>query len=266
MNIEIANRLVQLRKQKGYSQEELADKLGISRQAVSKWERAEASPDTDNLICLAKLYGVSLDDLLNSDESIEDIADRTKDQQAEKEKEKEEDPEQTVIDDDGDQIKIKGGIHIKDKDGDEVHISSGEVYIKDAESGKIIRKDLKMSKFAKFMSELEGSLFLVAVVAYILLGSLAGLWAESWCIFFLPELICSIFRAIHKRRFCAFNAAFAALFAFFFVCMWVPGTSANLWHPMWVVFLGIPTYYTIFGSVDRVLKDNEVDENIIDAD
>ena len=63
MTIEVADRLVKLRKKYGYSQEELADKLGLSRQAVSKWERAEASPDTDNLICLAKLYGVSLDEL-----------------------------------------------------------------------------------------------------------------------------------------------------------------------------------------------------------
>lgn len=64
MNLQIANRLLQLRKERGLSQEELADQLGISRQAVSKWERAEASPDTDNLICLAKLYNVSLDYLL----------------------------------------------------------------------------------------------------------------------------------------------------------------------------------------------------------
>ncbi len=70
MNIEIANRLVRLRKEKGLSQEELAAKIGISRQAVSKWERAEASPDTDNLILLARLYGVSLDALLATEDEI----------------------------------------------------------------------------------------------------------------------------------------------------------------------------------------------------
>ncbi|UZT82484.1 helix-turn-helix domain-containing protein [Caproicibacterium sp. BJN0003] len=71
MNIEIANRMVQLRKKKGLSQEELAEKLGISRQAVSKWERAESSPDTDNLILLARLYQISLDDLLKTDDPVE---------------------------------------------------------------------------------------------------------------------------------------------------------------------------------------------------
>ena len=70
MNIEIANRLVQLRKANGLSQEELAAKIGISRQAVSKWERAEASPDTDNLILLSRLYGVSLDSLLATEDEV----------------------------------------------------------------------------------------------------------------------------------------------------------------------------------------------------
>ena len=64
MNLEIANRLLARRREHGYSQEELAYKLGVSRQAVSKWERAESSPDTDNLLALARLYGVSLDALL----------------------------------------------------------------------------------------------------------------------------------------------------------------------------------------------------------
>lgn len=68
MNIKLANRLVELRKENKLSQEALAEKLGISRQAISKWERAEASPDTDNLIALADLYGLTLDQLLGNDE------------------------------------------------------------------------------------------------------------------------------------------------------------------------------------------------------
>lgn len=65
MNLEIANRLVALRREHGLTQEGLAASLGVSRQAVSKWERAEASPDTDNLLALSRLYGISLDDLLS---------------------------------------------------------------------------------------------------------------------------------------------------------------------------------------------------------
>lgn len=70
MTISTADRLVQLRKEKGLSQEALAAKLGVSRQAISKWERAEASPDTDNLIALAEIYGITLDALLDSEKEI----------------------------------------------------------------------------------------------------------------------------------------------------------------------------------------------------
>ena len=63
----LGSRLAKYRKLKGLSQEELAFKLDVSRQAVSKRERDEASPDTNNLIALAKIYGVSLDDLLYKD-------------------------------------------------------------------------------------------------------------------------------------------------------------------------------------------------------
>lgn len=69
MNVEIANKLVKLRKQYGYSQEQLAEKIGVSRQAVSKWERSESSPDTENLIALAKIYNLSIDDMINHNSS-----------------------------------------------------------------------------------------------------------------------------------------------------------------------------------------------------
>ena len=126
MNIKIANRLVELRKKSGLSQEQLADKLGLSRQAVSKWERAEASPDTDNLICLAKLYNVSLDDLLSSDESIDDIAKETKEREEEN---KEHDF--TVKDDKGNVVHVsKGGAYVHVNNGnDDVLVSSDGVNI-----------------------------------------------------------------------------------------------------------------------------------------
>ena len=68
MNIKLADRLVELRKEHKLSQEALAEKLGLSRQSISKWERAEASPDTDNLIALAEVYGITLDELLGNNE------------------------------------------------------------------------------------------------------------------------------------------------------------------------------------------------------
>ena len=67
MNVDMAKRLADRRRQAGLTQEGLAEKLNVTRQAVSKWERSESSPDTDNLIALAALYDVSLDKLLYSD-------------------------------------------------------------------------------------------------------------------------------------------------------------------------------------------------------
>lgn len=59
-----AERLIELRKQAGLSQESLAERLNISRQAISKWERGESTPDMDNLKMLGQIYNVSMDYLL----------------------------------------------------------------------------------------------------------------------------------------------------------------------------------------------------------
>lgn len=60
-----------LRKQKGLSQEKLSEQLKVSRQAISKWELGESLPDTENVVCLSKFFGVSIDYLLNDDISSE---------------------------------------------------------------------------------------------------------------------------------------------------------------------------------------------------
>lgn len=58
------NRLYQLRKQKGFSQEELANRLNVSRQTVSKWEVGDSTPDMEKLIAMSDLFDVSLDKLV----------------------------------------------------------------------------------------------------------------------------------------------------------------------------------------------------------
>jgi transcriptional regulator with XRE-family HTH domain len=62
----LGKNLYELRKGASLSQEELAERLGVSRQAVSKWECGEALPDTDNLITIARLFEVSLDTLVGN--------------------------------------------------------------------------------------------------------------------------------------------------------------------------------------------------------
>lgn len=60
----LPEKLTTLRKEKGLSQNELAEMLYVTRQAVSRWETGEAAPSVDNLIALRDLYGVSVDYLL----------------------------------------------------------------------------------------------------------------------------------------------------------------------------------------------------------
>lgn len=57
--------LVQMRKLKGFTQEEVAEKVGVTRQAVAKWEAGETVPDLDKCKILAEVFEVSLDDLAN---------------------------------------------------------------------------------------------------------------------------------------------------------------------------------------------------------
>lgn len=61
-------KIVELRKAKGLSQEELAEQLGVSRQAVSRWELGQTLPDIINLVQLCELFGVSADYLVREEE------------------------------------------------------------------------------------------------------------------------------------------------------------------------------------------------------
>ena len=68
--MQFQDRLYQLRKERGLSQENLADMLGVTRQAVQKWESGVSRPDMDNLTALAQYFGVTLDWLITGSEPV----------------------------------------------------------------------------------------------------------------------------------------------------------------------------------------------------
>lgn len=63
----LADKITEERKKNGWSQEELANQLGVSRQAVSKWESAGAIPDLQRILQMSELFGVSTDYLLKDE-------------------------------------------------------------------------------------------------------------------------------------------------------------------------------------------------------
>lgn len=72
--MKLQDKFIMLRKKQGWSQEDLADKLGVSRQAVSRWENGSALPDAQNILQISRLFQVTADYLLNDDfESDADI-------------------------------------------------------------------------------------------------------------------------------------------------------------------------------------------------
>ena len=65
----LGNMISSLRKKNGLSQEELAEKVGVTRQTISKWELEETAPDINQALILSKIFNVSLDELTNNDVS-----------------------------------------------------------------------------------------------------------------------------------------------------------------------------------------------------
>ncbi len=63
----LADKIIELRKRNNWSQEELAEQLGVSRQAISKWESAQSTPDLERIIAMSRLFGVSTDYLVKDE-------------------------------------------------------------------------------------------------------------------------------------------------------------------------------------------------------
>lgn len=73
----LADKIITLRKKNGWSQEELAEKVGVSRQAISKWESAQSVPDLDKILRMSEIFGVTTDFLLKDEMETEEYSGST---------------------------------------------------------------------------------------------------------------------------------------------------------------------------------------------
>ncbi|MCM1286314.1 MAG: helix-turn-helix transcriptional regulator [Acetobacter sp.] len=235
MNMETAKRLYECRKSAGYSQEMLAEKIGVSRQAISKWERGESSPDTDNLIALSKVYNITIDELINSDVKPEKKSEETAEEAA----------EEYVSFKNGihvhngtDKVDIDfSGIHVETNKGESVHIGKGRgVHIDGIDEKYIL-------KHHKAFSMIEALVPILSIIAFLAVGfALENGWKYSWLIFLLIPIIESFIEAVKHRdpnRF-AYPVFVAGVYLTYGMCM-------SVWHPTWIIFLTIPIYYIVFG-------------------
>ena len=239
--------IAKLRRSAGFTQASLAEKLGISRQAVSKWERAEASPDTDNLILLARLYGVSLDELLKTEDEIPMPEENEQSEESNySEKETWGDGVYSGNQEKGEYVHVGfQGVHVKDQNG-EVHVGWDGIHVDDKKKGDNVHIDkngvyVNGQKYDKewFSHHRHFPMGLLITVIYVVIGCVWNAWHPGWLLFFLIPIWYSLVDAIEKRN--ASHFAYPVLVTLIFLCL---GFFHFAWHPGWVIFLTIPLYYS----------------------
>lgn len=247
MDLAMAQRLVDRRKAAGLSQEALAAQLGVSRQAVSKWERSESSPDTDNLIALAALYGVSLDELLYGkvEDDINDSEDGSAGAEASDEAEEAEASaehadcsDKPLVD-----ISLAHGIHVIDPNkGEEVHVGWNGIHVTNERKGE----DVHVGPGGVHVDTLEDdghSVHTNADGTVTIDGETFSSWKEA------HDKLDHHGKHFHTKLGRAWNKfPFPALVALAYLAL---GIVYGTWGMgLFLVFL-IPVYYAIGDFIDR---------------
>lgn len=241
MNLIMAERFAQLRKTAGLSQEELAEKLGISRQAVSKWERAESSPDTDNLIALSKLYGLSLYELLllHQPEKKEESEEETFHRQAQTFEEQIHDEmdgcptfsyEQDPFEEKAPAapqppypFEEENGVAPQPKEpfGEEPPTEAAKV-----------TQNQHREKWRRIRRDLDAAFPILMICLYLVAGFCFDWWHPAWLLFLLIPIY-----------YAGLYGSYPVLVTLLFL---VAGFCFNWWHPAWLLFLTIPLFYLLY--------------------
>lgn len=215
--------LYQLRKEKGMTQAELADALGVTNKAVSKWETGEAMPETALLKPLARIFGVTVDELLDGKRADGNTYYYN------------EEPHSTVSGENSATISDEEFFERKIRQ----HIfSRGREFADERTPAEMI------------CGAVCAAVFLLGIAVYLFLGALADLWNPYWVIIPVCAFLCGIIDLVfdlcnkqkRERQFArGKNPITGAICGMIMLCCLISyvllGALANLWHPAWIVMV-----------------------------
>lgn len=214
----VGNKLYTFRKKAGLSQEELAEKLGVSRQAISKWECGESLPDVDNLITIAKVYGVSLDELVDNSPTVTVDEPKT----------------EALVVETPPQYKTKEEIDDEEKEDEQ----EAAYFSYDGTPADTKRKILRVLHALPYP--------ILTTIAFLVWGFVWEGWAVAWTLFVTIPVYYSILNCIRLKKFAPFAYPVLVAAVYLFI-----GMQWDLWHPWWILFITIPVYYAIAEAIDR---------------
>ena len=222
--------LYTLRKEKGMTQAELAEALGVTNKAVSKWETGEAMPETGQLVPLSRIFGVTVDELLNG-ERVAEPAEEIPEEHAEYKE-----PDNEILADE-----IKKHLFTRGRDDE-----------------KTLLEVICGAVCAAIMG--------LGTLSYLLLGLLAGLWSSTWVIFPVCGLGCGIVGIVfdmcnrkkrewkRSRGENPYTGAACGIIMLTCVAVYLLlGALLGLWHPYWVIIVAGGLACGVVGAVGEIL-------------
>ena len=218
--------LYSLRKEKGMTQAQLAELLGVTNKAVSKWETGEAMPETSLLLPLSRIFDVTVDELLEGKRNIDnDNAKEIENQQVNKNTSQE--------------------YTFKDKDEDKELIDE---YIKRHMFTR--GKDDEKTTLEKIGALVCTCVFSLGLITYLILGVVANLWTPYWILIPLCALSCGIIGILFdlfdvkkrnqkiRRGENPYTGAICGIVMLVCIITYlILGAFLSLWHPLWILLV-----------------------------
>ncbi len=210
----LGEKLFELRKTKNLTQDEVAEKLNVTRQTISKWETNQSSPDFDKIIPICELFKIGVEELLTG----------KKEQQQEKDEEQEEKKEKVLTKQEAKEksAKVVSGsifiyilavalimILVPVKHVNPIIASSIFLILIGWATARIIKNYMSMPKFEKtkeekkeekIIKQINGIIGSICVALYFIVSFVTMAWHVTWVIFIINGLICQVVKLIFMLK------------------------------------------------------------------